>query len=163
MRFHIFQLRRVIWRYDWYSQLCTGNLNGCEMKAWKNVRPERDSKPWPLQYRCGALPTELKPTGSWGPFLERPGNLTGPESYFEIEVSRKVGWVLTSIEIHFVSLADNFTVQFSKLLKRPSGMKTKQLNGPGNYWELQEMGPWSGHRQFCVDTFCPRGSELTCV
>ena len=26
---------------------------------------------------------------SWGPFLERPGNLTGPKSYFEIKVSRK--------------------------------------------------------------------------
>ena len=33
--------------------------------------------------------------GSRGPFLERPGNLTGPKSYFEIKVSRKVGCVLT--------------------------------------------------------------------
>ena len=47
---------------------------------------------------------------SWGPFLERPGKLTGPLSYFEIEVSRKVGCVLTSNEVHFVSLAENFTV-----------------------------------------------------
>ena len=45
-----------------------------------------------------------------GPFLERPGKLTGPVSYFEIEVSRKVGCVLTSNEVHFVSLAENFTV-----------------------------------------------------
>ena len=45
-----------------------------------------------------------------GPFLERPGKLTGPISYFEIEVSRKVGCVLTSNEVHFVSLAGNFTV-----------------------------------------------------
>ena len=44
------------------------------------------------------------------PFLERPANLTGPVSYFEIEVSRKVGCVLTSNEVHFVSLAENFTV-----------------------------------------------------
>ena len=29
----------------------------------------------------------------WGTFLERPGKLTGPVSYFEIEVSRKVGCV----------------------------------------------------------------------
>ena len=49
------------------------------------------------------------------PFLERPGNLMGPESYFEINVSRKVGQVLTSDEVSFVSLADDFTVQFSKL------------------------------------------------
>ena len=47
---------------------------------------------------------------AWGPFVERPGKLTGPVSYFEIEVSRKVGCVLTSNEVHFVSIAENFTV-----------------------------------------------------
>ena len=41
-----------------------------------------------------------------GPFLERPGNLTGPKSYFEIKFSR-VGCVLTSNEVHSVSLAEN--------------------------------------------------------
>ena len=46
---------------------------------------------------------------SWGPFLERPGNLTGPTSYFEIKISR-VRRVLTSNEVNFVSLANNFTV-----------------------------------------------------
>ena len=45
-----------------------------------------------------------------GPFLESPGNLTGPESYFWIKVSRKVGCVLSSNEVHFVSLANNSTV-----------------------------------------------------
>ena len=62
---------------------------------------------------------------NWGPFLKSPGKLTGPKSYFEIKVSRKVGCVLTSEEGHFVSLADNFTVQFSKLLKLPSLMENK--------------------------------------
>ena len=76
-----------------------------------------------------------------GPVLERPGNLTGPESDFDIKVSRKEGRVLTSDEVHFVSLADNFTVQFSNLLKLPLEWKTKQLNGPGNYRELRETGP----------------------
>ena len=47
---------------------------------------------------------------SRGPFLERPGKLTGPVSYFEIEVSRKVGCVLTSNEVHFISLAENVAV-----------------------------------------------------
>ena len=60
-----------------------------------------------------------------GPFLKRPGNLTGPKSYFEIKVSRKVGCVLTSNEVHFVYLADNVTVQFLNLLKLPSGMENK--------------------------------------
>ena len=46
---------------------------------------------------------------SWGPFLERPGKGTGPVSYFEINVSRKVGIVLASNEVQFVSLAENFT------------------------------------------------------
>ena len=45
-----------------------------------------------------------------GPFLESPGNLTGPKPYFEMKISRKVGCVLTSNEVHFVSLADNFSV-----------------------------------------------------
>ena len=60
-----------------------------------------------------------------GSFLERPGNLTGPKSYFEIKVSRKVGRVLASNEVNFVSLANTFTVQFSNLLKLPSGMENK--------------------------------------
>ena len=77
------------------------------------------------------------------PFLEAPGNLTGPESDFDIKVLRKVGPVLTSDEVHIVSLADNFTVQFSNLLKLPLQWKTKQLNGPGNYRELRETGPRS--------------------
>ena len=45
-----------------------------------------------------------------GPFLESPGNLTGPKLYLEIKVSRKVGCVQSSNEVHFVSLADYFTV-----------------------------------------------------
>ena len=46
----------------------------------------------------------------WGPFLERPGNLTGPKSDFEIKISRKAGCVLNSNKVHFVALANNFTV-----------------------------------------------------
>ena len=65
------------------------------------------------------------PYGFRGPFLQRPGNLTGPKLYFEIKVLRKVGRVLTSNEVNFVSLADTFTVQFSNLLKLPSGMENE--------------------------------------
>ena len=63
--------------------------------------------------------------GTWGPFLERPGNLTGSKSYFEIKFSGKVGCVLTSNEVHFVSLVDNFTVKFSNFLKLLYRMKNK--------------------------------------
>ena len=45
----------------------------------------------------------------WGPFLESAGNLTGPKLYFEIRVSRKVGSVLTSNEVDYVSIANNLT------------------------------------------------------
>ena len=34
-------------------------------------------------------------------------------------------------------------MQFSNLLKLPLKWKTKQLNGPGNYRELRETGPWT--------------------
>ena len=30
-----------------------------EKKAWKKFRPIQDLNPWPLQYQCSALPTEL--------------------------------------------------------------------------------------------------------
>ena len=73
-------------------------------------------------FLCGILLSATR-----GPFLERPGNLTGPISYFEIKVSRKVGRVLTSYELSFVSLANTFTVQFSNLLKLPSGMENKTV------------------------------------
>ena len=74
-------------------------------------------------------------------FLERPSNLTGPKSYFDIKVSRKVGCVLTSSEAHFVSLLDNFTLLFSKLVKLSFLMQRKQLKGPVNYREPRETGP----------------------
>ena len=101
----------------------------CETCIWSQggVQPEklgggcaaRFPKPWP---KSAIFPTLFM---AWGPFLERPGNSTCPKSYFEIKVSRKVYWVLTSYEVHFVSLVNNFTVQFSKLLKLPSGMENK--------------------------------------
>ena len=52
----------------------------------------------------------LNNLGARGPFLEAPGNLTGPKSDFEIKVSRKVGRVVTSNEVRAVSLANNFTI-----------------------------------------------------
>ena len=61
---------------------------------------------------CRLLPSDLflRALRPWGLFLESPGNLTGPKSYFEIKVSRKLRCVLISNEVNFVSLADNFTV-----------------------------------------------------
>ena len=75
----------------------------------------------PAQEHNKTYPASNRTRGS---FLERPGNLTGPKSYFK-SVSRKVGCVLTSNEVHFVSLADNFTLQLSNVLKLPSGMESE--------------------------------------
>ena len=78
------------------------------------------------------FPTKMKSKGrewggqgAWDPFPERPGNLTGPESYFVIKVSRKVGCVLTSNKVHFVYLTHNFTVKFLNVLKVPSETENK--------------------------------------
>ena len=71
------------------------------------------------------MKSTFRTTWTWGPFLERPGNLTGTKSYFEIKVSRKVGCVVTSNDVHFVYFADNFTVQFLNLLKLPYLMENK--------------------------------------
>ena len=78
-----------------------------------------------LTFNPGLTLTGFRTTRPGGPFLERPGNITGPKSYFEIKVSRKVGCVLPSNEVNFVSLANTFTVQFSNLLKLTSGMENK--------------------------------------
>ena len=99
--------------------------------------------PSPSRFEINSLDS-----GSSGPgarFSKDPVlNLTRPKSDFDMKVSRKAGCVLTSDEVHFVSLAANLTVQFSNLLKPPLEWKTKQLNGPGNYRELRETGPWFG-------------------
>ena len=86
-----------------------------------------------LRFNPGLTLTGLRITRPWGPFLQRPGNLTGPESDFDIKVSRKVGCALTSDEVHFISLADNFTVQFYRNLLKldlPLEWKPNSLTGP---------------------------------
>ena len=48
----------TVWRHDWSSHLYTRKAV-VKWKPAKKFRPERDSSPWPLRYRCSALPTEL--------------------------------------------------------------------------------------------------------
>ena len=52
------------WRYERSSRLMR-NLSNCEREAWKKFRLQRDSNPWPLRYRCSALPTELWSHNCW--------------------------------------------------------------------------------------------------
>ena len=51
-------------RYERSSRVIR-NLSNCERKAWKKFRLQRDSNPWPLRYRCSALPTELWSHNCW--------------------------------------------------------------------------------------------------
>ena len=85
------------------SSKTTPNLVGTRLRRSTEIKDSRELH----DYRF--LLTKTR-----GPFLERPGKLTGPVSNFEIEVSRKVGCVLTSNEVYFASLAENFTVNFQK-------------------------------------------------
>ena len=81
----------------------------------------------------------------WGPFLERPGKLTGPVSYFEIEVSRKVGCVLTSNEVHFVSLAENLNCIIFKSFETPIwNGKQNSLTGPAITGSFEKRAPGRG-------------------
>ena len=55
-------------------------------KTWKNLRPVRDLNPWPLRYRCSALPTE--PTSQLG-----ADDYVGVVSFFFVgkdQLSRKL-------------------------------------------------------------------------
>ena len=69
---------RVIQHYsDWVCTAVMSNdvmkdlrgwyaiLSNCERQAWKKFRLQRDSNPWPLRYRCSALPTELWSHNCW--------------------------------------------------------------------------------------------------
>ena len=48
---------------------------------------------------------------------------------YSIDMLSVVGYVLTSNNVHFVSLADNFTVQFSNLLNSHMEFKEDSLTG----------------------------------
>ena len=58
-----------------------------------------------------------------GPFLESPGNLSGPKSNFQIEIQRIRARVLANKLLHFVSfITDSFMMLNAKLLKPLSCM-----------------------------------------
>ena len=57
-----------------------------------------------------------------GPFLERPGNFSGPKSNIQIEIKRIRARVLARKLLHFVLLTDSFIMLDAKLLKPRSLM-----------------------------------------
>ena len=58
----------------------------------------------------------------WGPFLERPGNFSGPQSNIQVEIKRVRARVLAKTLLHFISLTDSFIMLDAKLLKARSLM-----------------------------------------
>ena len=52
-----------------------------------------------------------------GPFLERPGNFSGPKANFEIKTCWIVAQFLAHKPVNSASLTDTFIVSFSRLLK----------------------------------------------
>ena len=52
-----------------------------------------------------------------GPFLERPGNFSGPKANFEIKTCLIVAQFLAHKPVNSASLTDTFIVSFSRLLK----------------------------------------------
>ena len=76
---------------------------------------------WPLwekSYVVGVIGLLL----AWGPFLESPGNFSGPKSNIQIEILRTRARVLAGKLLHFVSLTDSFIMLDAKLLKPLSCM-----------------------------------------
>ena len=62
---HVCELWLKKWIWRWSSQLGTLlTVRSNENKAWKKFSLVGDFHPWPLQYRCSALPTE--PTSQLG-------------------------------------------------------------------------------------------------
>ena len=52
---------------------------------------------------------------TWGPFLESPGNFSGPKSNIQTDIKRIRARVLASKLLHFVSLAHSFIMLDAKL------------------------------------------------
>ena len=59
--------------------------------------------------------TSVKNLGSWGPFLERPGNVSGPKANFKFKTFWKVAQFLAYKPLNFASWTVSFIVSFSKL------------------------------------------------
>ena len=95
-----------------FTQNCQIVDNVIRIGIWRRLKRDRD-------IGRKAVLSDVKTAFTFIPAL------TGPKSYCEIKVSRKVGVVLTSNEVHFVSLADNFTAQSSKHLKLPFLIENK--------------------------------------
>ena len=76
-------------------------------------------------------------TKTTGPFLERPGNFSGPNANFVIKTWCIIAQFLANKPVHFASLTltDTFIVSFSKfidtVIMNANRANIKELFGPG--------------------------------
>ena len=76
--------------------------------------------------RCASTRSSHINMSTRGPFLERPGNFSGPKANFKIKTCWIVPQFLAHEPIKIASFTDSFIVLFSKLLKLWSWMQTQQ-------------------------------------
>ena len=86
----------------------------------------------------------------WGPFLERPGNFSGPKANFKITTFWKVAQFLSHKPVTFASLTDSFIVLFLKIIEtlilNANTTSTKHLSGPEKFPGLSRNRPLVGNR-----------------
>ena len=88
------------------------NLSNCEREAWKKFRLQRDSNPWPLRYRCSALPTELWSHNCW-----EQVNFSGSIMPLRV-IQHYSDWVCTAVMSNDVMKIFAVDTQFKQLRKR---------------------------------------------
>ena len=67
-------------------------LGSSENKAWKKFRPVRDLNPWPMRYRCSALPTELTSQMGAGYYVAKKGHGKFDDK-FPFKLLKQLIWV----------------------------------------------------------------------
>ena len=108
------------WRHERSSRLIR-NLSNCEREAWKKFRLQRDSNPWPLRYRCSALPTELWSHNCW-----EQVNFSGSIMPLRV-IQHYSDWVCTAVMSKWRherssrlirNLSNNITISSSRVLSK---------------------------------------------
>ena len=84
-------------------------LSSSDKKGWNKFRPVQDLNPWPLQYQCSALPTELTSQLGAGHFVAI--YLFSDRSHFDVKVllQQEQEYVLTQGKIE--SICSTYTLK----------------------------------------------------
>ena len=93
-------------------------------------------------FTCSTVPSR-------GPFLESPGNFSGPKSKIQIEIQRIRARILACKLLHFVSLTVSFLVLAQNCWNLYLSCKPKQLYGPVNYRDFRETSPSTDPKRLC--------------